>query len=337
MRNRFSEKLVGVVAVVLAIGFSPIAQASPNETAIVSSGGAAATNNGFDASGEAINKVVMPLVGALPQGVPNRFAGSTAVVSGNGIVYHDGKVMNASTGVDVNVIWYGAWSNLQKDIVRSAISGLSGSAYFKINTTYGDATANVANIVTLKKEVSDNYSQGKGGGAGLSDSQIWTIVKTAAGASTSETYTALIKNVNAITLVLTSVDVKKSGFLRSYCGWHTYNTSLNYSVKYSFVGNPGTSTSCGAQATSTNGDRGVDAMASIIAHEVEEAATDPELNAWYDNNGYENADKCAWKFGTATTTDPNGFKWNITLGGKNYLVQQNWANAGGGYCGMALK
>ena len=46
-------------------------------------------------------------------------------------------------------------------------------------------------------------------------------------------------------------------------------------------------------------------MASIIAHELEEAATDPDLNAWYDSRGDENADKCAWTFGT-TYTAANG-------------------------------
>jgi hypothetical protein len=42
-------------------------------------------------------------------------------------------------------------------------------------------------------------------------------------------------------------------------------------------------------------------MASIIAHELEEAATDPDLNAWYDRRGMENADKCAWTFGSTST------------------------------------
>ena len=76
-------------------------------------------------------------------------------------------------------------------------------------------------------------------------------------------------------------------------------------------------------------------MASIIAHELEETATDPDLNAWYDTRGAENADKCAWTFGATTTL--NGAKYNMTLGGKNYLIQQNWVNALGpnnakGYC-----
>ena len=46
-------------------------------------------------------------------------------------------------------------------------------------------------------------------------------------------------------------------------------------------------------------------MASILAHELEESVTDPDLNAWYDSRGGENADKCAWTFGT-TYTAANG-------------------------------
>jgi hypothetical protein len=72
-------------------------------------------------------------------------------------------------------------------------------------------------------------------------------------------------------------------------------------------------------------------MASIIAHELTEAASDPDLNAWYDRRGYENADKCAWTFGT-TTALASGAKYNMTLGSRNYLIQQNWVNAAGGYC-----
>ena len=75
-------------------------------------------------------------------------------------------------------------------------------------------------------------------------------------------------------------------------------------------------------------------MASIIAHELEEAVTDPDLNAWYDRRGYENADKCAWTFGT-TSTASNGSIYNVTLGPRQYLIQRNWVNASGGYCSMS--
>ena len=74
-------------------------------------------------------------------------------------------------------------------------------------------------------------------------------------------------------------------------------------------------------------------MASIIAHELEEAVTDPDLNAWYDRRGYENADKCAWTFGS-TFAAPNGSAYNLTLGPRQFLIQRNWVNASGGFCAV---
>ncbi len=107
-------------------------------------------------------------------------------------------------------------------------------------------------------------------------------------------------------------------------------------VKYSIVGNPDRCPSaCEAQTVSPNGDSGADGMASIMAHESEEAASDPDLNAWYDSNGLENADKCGWKFGPTTGTIGNG-AYNQTLGGHNWLIQMNWENARGGGCDQTL-
>jgi hypothetical protein len=50
--------------------------------------------------------------------------------------------------------------------------------------------------------------------------------------------------------------------------------------------------------------------------------------------GRENADKCAWTFGTEYTVS-NGSKANLKLGTRDYLIQQNWVNASGGYCAMS--
>ena len=63
-------------------------------------------------------------------------------------------------------------------------------------------------------------------------------------------------------------------------------------------------------------------MASVIAHELEEAASDPDLNAWFDSAGEENADKCAWTF-SPTYTASNGSAANMNLGGTDYLIQRN--------------
>ena len=35
-------------------------------------------------------------------------------------------------------------------------------------------------------------------------------------------------------------------------------------------------------------------------------------------------------------TARNGSKHNMTLGGRDYLIQQNWVNSGGGYCAKSL-
>jgi len=48
----------------------------------------------------------------------------------------------------------------------------------------------------------------------------------------------------------------------------------------------------------------------------------------------KNADKCAWTFG-ATYKTANGATANMNLGGSDYLIQQNWVNASGGYCALS--
>ena len=67
----------------------------------------------------------------------------------------------------------------------------------------------------------------------------------------------------------------------------------------------------------------------MLVHEIEETHTDAMGNAWFDRRGYENADKCAWNFGT-TKTASNGGIYNVTIGSRNYLIQQNWVNSGSG-------
>jgi hypothetical protein len=147
---------------------------------------------------------------------------------------------------------------------------------------------------------------------------------------------ALPKDTNGIYFVLTSADVTaSSGFCTQYCGWHTHGTINGKDIKYAFIGNPDRCPSaCEAQTNSPNGNAGADGMASIIAHELEEATTDPDLNAWYDNRGQENADKCAWTFGTLSTAG-NGSRYNVTFGKLQYLIQRNWVNANGGFCAMS--
>jgi hypothetical protein len=246
--------------------------------------------------------------------------------STNGISYHGGPVMLGTT--NVYYIWYGNWSgNSATTILTDLAKSIAPSNYFNINTTYyNGSNVHVSNSVAYKSSTTDSYSHG----TTLSDSAVQAVVSSAI------TSGKLPKDTNGVYFVLTSSDVNESsGFCTQYCGWHTHGTISGSDIKYSFIGNPDRCPSaCEAQSTGPNGNAGADGMASIISHELEEAVTDPDLNAWYDNRGYENADKCAWTFGS-TSTASNGAKYNVTLGSRQFLIQQNWVNANGGYCAMS--
>ncbi|HZU23081.1 MAG TPA: hypothetical protein VE998_09640 [Terriglobales bacterium] len=243
----------------------------------------------------------------------------------NGISWHGGPVMHGT--VPIYFIWYGNWANnTATSLLPTLISDLNGSSYEHINTTYYDSTAHVAGAMALQGQANDNYSQG----TSLSDASIETIVanhcQALGGCDSSGIY-----------FVLTSEDVDEtSGFCTQYCGWHTDGTISGKDIKYAFVGNAARCLSaCAEQSTSPNNNAGADAMASIIAHESEEAISDPDLNAWYDSRGNENADKCAWTFGNMSTAS-NGSLYNFTgASGTRWLIQRNWVNASGGYCAMS--
>ncbi|KAH9244565.1 hypothetical protein BASA81_018018 [Batrachochytrium salamandrivorans] len=67
-----------------------------------------------------------------------------------------------------------------------------------------------------------------------------------------------------------------------------------------------------------------DVSEAALAHELTEAASDPSNNrAWNDATGYENADKCAYQYGT-TTIDSNGASSNSGWNGRTFMIQMNW-------------
>ena len=122
-----------------------------------------------------------------------------------------------------------------------------------------------------------------------------------------------------------------SGFGTRYCGWHTYGTSSTLNrIPYIAIQDFTTTdlSACARQTVSPNGNAQLDAMASVLVHEIDESITDPYLNAWYDARGAENADKCAWTFGATTTITTtgalHGALYNFSVGSVNYLIQQNW-------------
>jgi len=246
------------------------------------------------------------------------------------ITYHYGPVMTGT--VNIYLIWYGNWGGTTgangTAVLQNLVSSLGGSPYFNITTTYYNPNGiALSNSVHFAGAIFDNYSQG----AHLDDDAVNSIV----GLAISSGQFPL--DTNGVYFVLTSADVHEiTGFCTQYCGWHNFATMSGANIKYAFVGNANQCLSACAEQTisSPNGDLGIDGMASTMAHELAEAVTDPNLNAWYDASGEEMADKCAWTFGTAYRTSNHSLA-NVNLGGLDYLLQQLWVNTSAGYCAMS--
>lgn len=230
---------------------------------------------------------------------------------------HGGPVMVAPT--NMYYIWYGSqWDAASQNVLTNLGQHIGGSPYFNINTTYyNSAKVHVQNSVTLAGTTTNTGTYG----TQLTDANIASIVSDAI------TSGKLPSDPNGVYIVLTDHSTTAtSGFCTQYCGWHDHTAIGGQDIKYAFVGNAETqcASACGATSPSPNNTPGADGAASVLAHELEETVTDPNLNAWYSSyDGKENGDKCAWNFGT-TSTASNGAKYNQTFGTMKYLIQQNW-------------
>src|SRR6516225_6840268 len=277
--------------------------------------------------------VEVPDDGAKPTG--------PAVVTGNGINYNGGPVLQGNP-VPIYLIFYGNWngtgSNTQATVslVQHFLNSLGKTPYEEINSTYGDTTGNVSGNVNVGGTIFDTGSQGNK----LNNNRLSAIV-------TRSFSNGLPTDANGVYLVLTSSNVSERGFCSSFCGFHTRQTLNGTDIKWAFVGNPDRCPSgCEIQTTGPNspatGVGGADGLINVLTHEQEEAITDPDLNAWFDNSGQENADKCNFNFGPTQTCaagslcsaagNSAGANFNQTFGGNNWMIQQNFENANGGAC-----
>ena len=284
---------------------------------------------------------VMPTVQAA--GAARASSVAVPAASPNGIDYHGGPVIRTPT---VFYIWYGGWNNNDAPtILEDLARNIGGSPYFDINASYGDSTGQIANSVVFGGSTRPGYSHG----TSLNDGLIEQIVADAL------TSGSLPISANGVYFVMTSADVTMPGFCTEFCGWHTFAPIAGTTIKFAFVGNPDVCPdACPEQPTSPNGNRAADTMASVVAHELDEAASDPNLNAWFSGSSpedNENADKCVWYFGqtyqvpiqpvlttgAAVTIPQPTATANTHLGNRDYLIQTNWLNANGGGCSNGVR
>jgi len=109
----------------------------------------------------------------------------------------------------------------------------------------------------------------------------------------------------------------------AYCAYHGFYGSSASPVVYGNepFGNPSV---CQVGGTpSPNGDIAADTAATAASHELTEATTDPELDAWYTAQGNEIGDLCAYNYGANTWRSGTANQmWN----GRFYELQQEFNN-----------
>ncbi len=243
------------------------------------------------------------------------------------ITYHNGPVTRATKMVAI--YWGNATlfaggpapgttgpGSADASIVGDFLRNLGGSPYWSINNEYTDRMGGrVGSALTYTAY----WAPSPGPNPVVGDMAVRAQI--AAGLTSG----ALAYDQQTIYLVFAGPGVNLGGgFGSAYCAYHYYFSWGTKKVLYAVLpwvqDLPGV---CTRLQGSPNDDFGADAIVTPIAHEVEEAATDPGITSWYDAVKDENADKCVWTFGTTYTT-ANGAMANIRLGSRDYLVQQNW-------------
>lgn len=223
----------------------------------------------------------------------------------NNLTYHNGPVMSSNVQI-TPIYWGSSWNDagFRSDKIsglNALYVGYSNSKYANITSQYSDAkksfvTSNVS-IMTELKDFSIASSK---------STDVFNKVVQLIGSNLSP---------NGYYPVYTDLPRGNAGF----CAWHSYGTvnkgGVTFNVKFAFFFSLENDSSCSVY-TSLNGYTGVtQSLANVSAHELAEAMSDPELNAWYDKQGYENADKCAWNFSGVQR-----------LGTIDWKLQGEWSN-----------
>lgn len=115
----------------------------------------------------------------------------------------------------------------------------------------------------------------------------------------------------------------------AFGGYHSVSDLGHGATIYAFTGDPIVqSSSVNNPGNDPEGYPDAEVVIDIVAHEVNEAMSDPEGVGYMDPNGFEIGDKCEGgpQVGTPLGFAPDGSPFNQVVNGHQYELQEMWAN-----------
>ncbi|HSC50910.1 MAG TPA: hypothetical protein VLD16_11660 [Gaiellaceae bacterium] len=237
--------------------------------------------------------------------VPSRAANHAKARHISQLLRSGGPVMHATTVVPV--YWGSRWGT--SSFVGDKVSGLDtlykgvgGTPYAGTNGEYYDSSGNV-NTSSISKSGNLTDTSATPSGAPSTTQVLQEVSKVTNGRPVANAYYPVYS------------DQPRGS--AGYCAWHSSGTINGIRVQFGFFFNLDGDLNCDPGSPSSLGhSQGLAALANVSGHELSEMLTDPQLNAWYDRQGNENADKCAWTF-----------SGTVAVGGQSWKIQGNWSNA----------
>jgi hypothetical protein len=221
------------------------------------------------------------------------------------LTYHNGGVM--TTGATIKAIFWGSsWASYTGDKISgidTLYGGIGNSQYLNTNLEYTQTGgAHVSDAVTYQGSTKDSSS------AGSKDPGTSGVLAEVQRALTAAHVTAVS---NGYYPVYTDIPRGNAG----YCAWHSWGSIGSTPVQFAFFFKLDNDPGCDPGDPGTVHSQGLEAIANVSGHELSEALTDPRGAGWFDRQGAENADKCAWTFGG-----------NVTINSQSWKIQGNFSN-----------
>jgi hypothetical protein len=216
---------------------------------------------------------------------------------------HGGNVLVGTIPVSP-VYWGSSWGSYTGDKIDGLerfYSNVGASVYLTTTSEYSGATGSVTHDLRYSGPLYDNSKPARA----PSTSDVVNAVKAALGPTPPTAYG----------YYPVYSDQPRGG--ANYCAWHTWATIGTTPIEIAFFFNLDNDSGCDvSDPYSSTISAGLASLGNVSGHELSETLTDPQLNAWYDSSGAENADKCAWTFSSSA----------VQIGSDSWKIQGNWSN-----------